>query len=78
MSAKLLQRQKPLGKVDALIFYISLTMVKTFTPHPSLTTYVFSDADKKPADNLTKLAAMDVGDLLPKTRGISKDVLFNV
>ena len=66
-------------------FYISLTMVKTFTSHPSLntsiilnTSYMFSDADKKPADNLTKLTAMDMDDLPSKTRGISKGVLFNV
>ena len=39
---------------------------------------MFSDADKEPADNLTKLAAMDVDDLLSKTRGISKGVIFNV
>ena len=39
---------------------------------------MFSDADKKPADSLTKLAVMDVDDLLSKTRGISKGVVFNV
>ena len=58
---------------------------QNFTSHPSLitsnilsTSYVFSDANKKPADNLRKLAVIDVDDLLSKTRGISKGVLFNV
>ena len=60
-----------------IFFYISLTMVKTFNSHLSLTTsiilntsYVFSDADKKPADNLTKLGVMDMDDLFSKTRDI--------
>ena len=39
---------------------------------------LFSDADKEPADNLTKLAATDVDDLLSKTRGINKGVIYNV
>ena len=49
-------------------FYISLAMVKIFTSHPSLTTsfilntsYVSSDADKKPADNLTKASCNECG-----------------
>ena len=36
------------------------------------------DADKEPANNLTKLAVIDVDDLLSKTRGISKGVIYNV
>ena len=62
-----------------------LQQYQNVTSHPSLTTsiipntlYVFSDADKEPADNLTKLPAMDVDDLLSKTRGISKGAIFNV
>ena len=39
---------------------------------------LFLDADKEPADNLTKLAAIDVDDLLSKTRGISKGVIYSV
>ena len=42
------------------------------------TLYLFSDANKEPADNLARLAAMDVDVLLSKTRGISKGVIFNV
>ena len=38
----------------------------------------FQVADQKPADNLTKLADIDVDDLVSKTRGISNGVLFNV
>ena len=36
------------------------------------------DADKKPADDLTKLAALDMDTLFSKTKGISKGILFNV
>ena len=39
---------------------------------------LFPDADKEPADNLTKLAATDVDDLLSITRGISKGIIYNV
>ena len=34
--------------------------------------------DKQPSDNLTKLAALDIDNLLTKTPDISKGVLFNV
>ena len=44
----------------------------------SSTLHVFLDADKEPADNLTKLAAVDVDDLLSKTRDINKGVLSNM
>ena len=39
---------------------------------------LFSDADKEPANNLTKLAVTDVDYLLSKTKGISKGVIYNV
>ena len=85
MTARVLWRQKLLGKVDALDVLHFINNYQNFTSHPSLTTsiicnilYVFPDADKKPADNLTNLAAIDVDDLLSKTRGISKGVIFNV
>ena len=42
------------------------------------TSCVFLDAEKEPADNLTKLAAVDVDDLLSKTRDINKGVLSNM
>ena len=87
MLAKLLQRQKLLVKVDVLRSIIFIfTRVKLFTSHllklllSSLmsVSYQLSDADKKPADNLTKLAALDIDNLFAKTQGISKGVLFNV
>ena len=39
---------------------------------------LFPDSKREPANNLTKLAAIDVDDLLSKTRGISKGVVYNV
>ena len=66
-------------------FYAFLTMTKTFhftspllTPFIPNASHLLVDADKKPADSLTKLAALDVDNLLVKTQGISKGVLFHV
>ena len=39
---------------------------------------MLSVADKKPVDNLTKLAALDLDNLFAKTKGISRGVLFDV
>ena len=39
---------------------------------------LFSDANKESANNLTKQAVTDVDDLLSKTRGISKGIIYNV
>ena len=86
MLAKLLQRQKLLVKVDVLRSIIFFTRVKLLTSHlfKSLllslmsVSYLLSDADKKPTDNLTKLAALDIDNIFAKTQGISKGVLFNV
>ena len=67
------------------IFYTSLTMFKTFhfssstiTPITLNVSHLLIDADKKPADNLTKLAALDIDNLLVKMQSISKGVLLNV
>ena len=52
-----------------------------FSPITHITfnvSYLLTDADKQPADSLTKLAAVDIDSLLVKTPGISKSVLFNV
>ena len=38
----------------------------------------FSDGDKEPANDLTKLAATNVDDLLFKTKGISKGIVYNM
>ena len=66
-------------------FCTSLTTVKSFHLSSSLITsiilnisYMLSGANKKPADNLTKLAALDMDNLSAKTKDISKGVLFNV
>ena len=37
-----------------------------------------TDADKQPADSLTKVATLDIDNLLVKMPSISKSVLFNV
>ena len=62
-----------------------LLFVKTFHLSSSLITfiilfisYMLSDANKKPVDNLTKLVALDLDNLFAKTKGISRGVLFNV
>ena len=39
---------------------------------------LFTDANKEPADNLTKLAVTDVDDLLCWTRGLSKGIIYDV
>ena len=40
--------------------------------------HLFTDVDEQPADNLTKVAALDINNLLTKTSGISKGVLYNI
>ena len=40
--------------------------------------YQFTDADEQPADNLSKVAAMDIDSLLFKTSEISKGVMYNI
>ena len=88
MSARLLYQQKLKGKVNIwyrLLFshqlikiYFSFpTMFSQFTSH-----YIFSllypNANRKPDDDLTKLVALDIEDIIAKTGDISKDILFNV
>ena len=66
-------------------FYTFLKKIRAFhfisyhiTPITLNVPHLLADADKQPADSLTKLAALDVDNLLIKTQGISKGVLFNV
>ena len=66
-------------------FCTFLIMIKAFhftsspiTPITLNVSHLLADADKMPADNLTKVAALDIDNLLVKTQGISKGVLFNV
>ena len=40
--------------------------------------HLLTDADKQPADSFTKVAAMGIDNLLVKTPGISKGILFNI
>ena len=66
-------------------FYTFLIMIKTFhsTSSPIIpitlnVSHLLVDAEKQPADSLTKLAALDIDNLMIKTQSISKGVLFNV
>ena len=81
--SKPIMETKAAGKGICSRFYISQQLPKfhfsslfNYFYHVLNTSYVFSDANKEPADNLTKLAAVDVDDLLSKTRGISRGVIF--
>ena len=56
-------------------FHLSSSQTTSIIPNVS---YIHSDANKKSADNLTKLAALDIDNLFAKTQGISKGGLFNV
>ena len=89
MLARPLQRQKP--KVKVYILYCILSFISPPTIQDQLLIHyipmiylalqillLFTDADKKPAEDLTRLAALDVEGVLAKTQDISKDVLFNV
>ena len=83
--SKAIAEAEATGKGRCYHFLHFINNYQTFISHPSLTTstvlntsYVFSDANEKPADNLTKLAAIHVDDLLSKTKGVIKGVLFKV
>ena len=48
-------------------------------PHTTFNvSHLLIDADKQPADSLTKVAALDIDNLLIKTPGINKGILINV
>ena len=57
------------------MFHLSSSLITSVILNISL---MLSDADKKPADNLPKLAALDMDNLFSKTKCISKGFLFNV
>ena len=66
-------------------FHTFLEVIKAFhfisSPITHITfivSHLFIDADKQPADSPTKVAALDIDNLLIKTPGISKGILFNV
>ena len=40
--------------------------------------HLFTDVDKQPVDNLSKVAAFDIDSLLSKTSKISKGVIYNI
>ena len=40
--------------------------------------HLLTDADKQSADSLIKIAVLDIDNLLVKTPGISKGILFNI
>ena len=47
-------------------------------PHPFNVFHLFINADRQPADNLSKVAAIDIESLLTKTSDISKGVIYNI
>ena len=60
-------------------------MIRTFhltsspiTPIALNVSHLHINADKQPADSLTKVVALDINNLLVKMPGISKGVLFNI
>ena len=66
-------------------FHTFLERIKTFqfisSPNTHITFnvfHLFTDVDEQPAGNLTKVVALDINNLLTKTSGISKGVLYNV
>ena len=66
-------------------FHTLLKVIRAFhfisspiTPITFNVSYLFIDADKQPADSLTKVAPLDIDNLLIKMPGISKGILFNV
>ena len=65
-------------------FYTFLIMIKAFlftspiTPLSLYVSHLLADANQQPPDSLTKLVALEIDNLLVKTQGVSKGVLFNV
>ena len=66
-------------------FYAFLIVIRAFhftsSPIAPITLYVshlLADADQQPANIRTKLAALEIDNLLVKTHGISKGVVFNI
>ena len=66
-------------------FHIFLEMIRAFhfisppiSPFALDLSHLYTDADKQPADSLTKVAVLDIDNLLTKMPDISKGVLFNV
>ena len=83
-----LQKQKEKGKVYILyciLSFISPPTIQDLLIQHILTIYLalyikllFTDANKNHADDLTRLATLDVEDVLAKIQDISKGVLFNI
>ena len=59
--------------IRAFHFISSLITHITFS-----VSHLHTDADKQPADSFTKVAALDIDNLLIKTPDISKGILFNI
>ena len=57
------------------MYHLSPSQIIFIIPNAS---YLLSDADKKPADNLRELAALGIDTLFAETQGISKGVFFKV
>ena len=83
--SKAIAEAKAKGKGECLFISPSANQDPLLISHNVYTAFItlyifllFLDADNKPADDLTKLANIDVKDILSKTGGISKGILFHV
>ena len=66
-------------------FHTFLEMIRAFyfisspiIPFTLNVPHIYTDVDKQPTDNLTKVAALDIDSLLTKMPDISNSVLFNI
>ena len=85
MSVEPLQRWKSLANVNIPIIFTFLEMIRAFyfisspiIPFALNVLPLYTDADKQPADNLMKVVALDINNLLTRMPDISKGVFFNV
>ena len=85
MLVKLFQRQRLLAKVNILKTCILFSnQAKLYisgfsnTPITFNVLDLFLDADRQPADSLSKVAAIDIESLLTKTLDISKGTIYNI
>ena len=80
-----MQRQKPPAKVNILKTYIlsSIQAELYISAHSSIQIafnvfHLFIDIDRQLADNLSKVATIDINSLLTKMSDISKGVIYNI
>ena len=85
MLVKLLQSQKLPAKVNILKTCVLFSnqaehYISSFsnTPISFYVFHLFTDADKQPANNLSKVATIGIESLLTKTSNISKGMIYNI